>query len=209
MTKLPPPPGPLVLAARTPPEVVAVTRVTRLWRVYRASGPHAGRWDRFRHYGPIATSRFDHHLPPPADQDRAILYGAIAIQTSVAEAFGDTRVIDRRRRDPWLVGFRLAREVKLLDLSGAWPTRAGASQAISSGPRDVARAWGQAIYDAYPDLDGLWFRSSMDGGRPAVSLNERAEDALLAQPDVHLPLSHPGLELPLARMGRTLGYLLV
>jgi hypothetical protein len=118
-------------------------------------------------------------------------------------------VIDRRRRDPWLVGFRLAREVKLLDLSGAWPTRAGASQAISSGPRDVAHAWGQAIYDAYLDLDGLWFRSSMDGGRPAVSLNERVEDALLAQPDVHLPLSHPGLELPLARMGRTLGYLLV
>jgi RES domain len=209
MAKLPPPPEPSVLAVRTPAEVVAVTRVTGLWRVYRASGPHAARWDRFRHFGPVATSRFDHHLSPPTDQDRGILYAAVAIRTCVAEVFGDTRVIDRRRRDPWIVGFGLAREVSLLDLSGAWPTRAGASQAINSGPRDAAREWARAIYAAYPEVEGLWYRSSMDGGRPAISLNERAEHALLAQPQVHMPLSHPGLELPLARMGRTLGYLLV
>ncbi len=209
MAKLPPPPSPAALAARTPPEVVAVTRVTRLWRIYRAAGGHAGRWDQFRHYGPVATARFDHHDEPPEEQPSAVLYAAVAVQTCVAEVFQDTRVIDRRRGGPWLAGFRLAREVALLDLSGTWPTRAGASQAISSGPRDASRAWARVIHQSYPGLDGLWYRSTMDGGRPAVALNERAEEALLAQPDVHLPLSHPGVLLPLARMARTLGYLLV
>jgi RES domain len=209
MDNFPPPSEPADLAARTPPEAVAVTRVTTLWRIYGTTGGHGGSWARFRHFGPVSTARFDHHLPPPSEQARAVLYAALAIQTCIAEVFQDTRVIDCRRRGVWLAGFRLAREVSLLDLSGTWPTRAGASQAISSGPRDTARAWARSIYQAYPSLDGLWYRSSMDAGRPAIALNQRAETALRQQPDVHLPLTHAGLEVPLARMGRTLGYLLV
>jgi hypothetical protein len=209
MDTLPPPPEASELAGRAPAEAVAVTRVTTLWRVYGTAGSHGGPWSGFRHFGPVSTARFDHHLPPPAEQPRAVAYAALAIQTCVAEVFQDTRVIDRRRHAAWLVGFRLAREVRLLDLSGTWPTRAGASQAISSGRRAIAQAWARAIYQAYTDLDGLWYRSAMDGGRPALALNERAEDALRRQPDVHLPLTHAGLEPPLARMGRTLGYLLV
>jgi RES domain len=209
MDNLPPPSEPATLAARTPPEPVALTRVTTLWRIYGTTGPHAGVWARFRHFGPVSTARFDHHLAPPAEQSRAVLYAALAIQTCVAEVFQDTRVIDRRRRGAWLAGFRLAREVHLLDLSGPWPTRAGASQAISSGPRDTVQAWARSIYQAYPEIEGMWYRSAMDGGNPAVVLNERAETALARQPDVHVPLTHAGLELALARMGRTLGYLLV
>src|SRR5438270_9210192 len=30
------------------------------------------------------------------------------------------------------------------------------------------------IFTAYPDIDGLWYRSSMDGGAPAVCLWEPA-----------------------------------
>jgi RES domain len=209
MDNLPPPDEPATLAARTPPETVAVTRVTTLWRIYPTAGPHAGLWSRFRHFGPVATARFDHHLAPPSEQPRAVMYAALAIETCVAEVFQDTRVIDRRRRGAWLAGFRLAREVHLLDLSGTWPTRAGASQAISSGPRDAAQAWARSIYEAYPDLEGMWYCSAMDGGRAALVLNERAETALIRQPDIHLPLTHAGLELALARIGRTLGYLLV
>ena len=208
MAKLPPPPAADVLAARTPPDVVAVTRATTLWRIYPTGGPHAGRWDDFRSYGPLTTARFDHHLPPPRRQERAVLYVGLAIATCVAEVFQDTRVIDRRRRGPWLVGFRLRRAVHLLDLTGDWPTRAGASQAISSGRRDRARAWAAAIHAAYPAVEGLWYRSSMHGGQPAVALTERAIGALRAQPDVHLPLAHPSLEVPLGRMAASLGYLL-
>src|ERR1700737_4620438 len=139
MDNLPPPSEPAELAARAPAEEVAVTRVTTLWRIYGSAGPHAGPWSGCRHFGRVSTARFDHHEPPPADQPRAVLYAALAVQTCVAEVFQDTRVIDRLRRGAWLVGFRMAREVSLLDLSGTWPTRAGASQAISSGPRVPCR----------------------------------------------------------------------
>jgi len=182
--------------------------VTVLWRIYFGDGPHSGRWDGFRSYGPLTTARFDHHVPPRREQERAILYVGLAIATCVAEVFQDTRVIDRRRRAPWLVGFRLRRTVRLLDLTGDWPTRAGASQAVSSGRRDRARQWSAAIYDAYPETEGLWYRSSMHGGEPAMALYERARGALRAQPEVHLPLAHPGLEVPLGRMAASLGYLL-
>ena len=84
--------------------------------------------------------------------------------------------------------------------------RAGASQAISSGPRDRARAWAREIFTAYPDVDGLWYRSSMDAGAPAVCLWERSANALPAQPWVHLPLSSAALALPVARACRQLGY---
>ncbi len=207
--KLPLPPEPEELAVRAPADLVAVTRVSLLWRVYDTTGPHGRQWYEFRHFGPVATGRFDHHVPPPGDQARAVLYVGLSVQTCVAEVFQDTRVIDRARRSRWLAGFRLARELRLLDLSGAWPTRAGASQAISSGSRERARAWARAIHAAFPDVDGLWYRSSMDGGRPAIAVNERAEGALAPHPDVHVPLTHPGLALPLARIGRMLGYLLV
>jgi hypothetical protein len=209
LAKLPPPPDPSGLAARAGPDLVAITRVTVLWRLYETTGPHPRQWNEFRHFGPVATGRFDHHVLPPADQPRAVLYAGLSVQTCIAEVFQDTRVIDRARRGLWLAGFRLTRELGLLDLSGAWPTRAGASQAISSGRRDRARAWARTIHSAYPGVEGLWYRSSMDGGRPAVALNERAEAALAPHPEVHVPLAHPGLALPLARIGRTLGYLLV
>jgi hypothetical protein len=96
--------------------------------------------------------------------------------------------------------------LRLLDLAGTWPTRAGASQAISSGPRDRARAWARAVFAAYDDVDGLWYRSSMDAGKPAVCLWERARDAMPARPRSNLPLDTPGLLLPLTRAARPLGY---
>ena len=207
MAKLPAPPPADALAAATPSDPVAVTRATTLWRIYFADGEHGGRWDRFRSYGPMRTARFDHHRSPPQEQERAILYAGLAIATAVAEVFQETRVVDRRRRSPWLVAFKLRREVRLLDLTGDWPTRAGTSQAISSGRRDRARAWSAAIYDAYGDIEGLWYRSSMHGGEPAVALYERAAGALRSQPELHLPLAHPGLEVPLGRIARSLGYL--
>ena len=206
MAKLPAPPPADALAQRVPADPVAITRATTLWRIYFGEGEHAGRWDRFRSYGPLRTARFDHHEPPPRDQERAILYAGLAVATCVAEVFQDTRVIDRRRRSPWLVAFKLRREVRLLDLTGDWPTRAGASQAISSGRRDRSRAWSASIYGAYPEIEGLWDRSSMHGGEPAVALYERAAGALRSQPELHLPLSHPALEVPLGRMAADLGY---
>jgi hypothetical protein len=81
---------------------------------------------------------------------------------------------------------------------------------MSSGPKDVTRAWARAIRAAYPELDGLWYRSSMDAGDPAICLwDPPAASALPDTPDVLLPLDHPGLDLPLGRICEELNYTLI
>lgn len=128
--------------------------------------------------------------------------------TSVAEVFQATRVVDRAGDDRCLAAFRTSRIVRLLDITGDWPTRAGASQAIASGPRHRAQAWARAIYEAYPTLEGVWYPSSMHGGHAAVVLFERAADALPADPELDVPLTHPGLLPDLVRAANALGYLI-
>jgi hypothetical protein len=215
MPKFPWPPSAEVLQAiRDDDDVVAVAPMTDLARIYQTGGAHPARWDTLRTVGPVASGRFDPHPPTPDGRPVeapgcGVLYAAVDLRTCVAECFQLARVVDRRAGRPWLVVFRATRVLRLLDLSGTWPTRAGASQAISSGPRDRSRAWARAIHAAYDDVDGLWYRSSMDSGKPAICLWERACDAMPSAPRAHLPLDAPGLVLPLARACRSLGYLLV
>ncbi len=177
------------------------------WRVYRAGGEHPGRWNELRRYGPTATGRFDHQEPPPHDDPaRGILYVARDAMAALAEAFQDTRTIDRRRQEPWLVAFELTADVTALDLTRLWPTRAGASQAIATGRRVTAQAWSRAIYRTYPGVAALVYRSSMAGSSVNVALYERASAEISSVPVVHLPLTHPGLALPLERAASKLGY---
>jgi hypothetical protein len=184
-------------------------RIRPEWRVYARGGDHPGVWNGFRRYGPVDTARFDHHLPPPREQERAILYAARDIPACLAEAFQATRTINRTRRAPWLVGFRTAAPLPLLDLHSAWPTRAGASMAIASGRRDRARRWSQAIYAAYPAAQGLWYPSSMYAARPCGALYERAAGALPARPSLHLALADPRLDAPLQHVAADINYRLV
>jgi hypothetical protein len=159
----------------------------------------------FRGYGPTAA-RFDHHLPPPRLQDRKILYAAEEAATCFAEVFQETRTIDRRRNDPWLVAFELMRGVTLLDLTGAWPTRAGASMAINAGSRPRARRWSQAIHAAYPRVEGLYYASSMNANQPALVLYERAADCLPDRPLFHRALADAGLTAAVVRGAARFNY---
>jgi hypothetical protein len=113
-----------------------------------------------RTFGPT-TARFDHHLPgadgEPQEQERAILYLALDGITPLAEVFQDARVIDRAARSPWLVAFELATDLELLDLTGTYPTRAGASMLVNCGSRPRARAWSRVFYRAYPRAHGLYY----------------------------------------------------
>jgi hypothetical protein len=118
-------------------------------------------------------------------------------------------VIDRSTDSPALAAFELTRDLSVLDLTGAWPTRAGASMAIHSGSRAKARAWSRAIYSAYPDLDGLRYASSMNANQPAFALYERARSALPPAAALDLPLTTPALMAPLAAAAIRLGYALV
>jgi hypothetical protein len=210
--KLPPSPG--VEAVREvgtrDDDVLAVASHTVLWRIHATAGEHVTPWNQMRHFGPLPGCRFDPHDPPPHEQAAGVLYLAIDVATCVAEVYQLGRAVNRHERSPYLTGLRLTRTVRLLDLSGTWPTRAGASQAInSSGRRDVTRGWARSIHQAFPTLDGLWHPSSMNGLQPCVTLFETAQDALPAEAEVSLPLSHPALADALAKVADELGYLLL
>ena len=207
MAKFPEPPTARAMAAIAP-EVRTMPAGTRLWRIYFRGGRHPNFWDEFRSFGPT-RSRFDHHLPPARAQERSILYAALEGPICLAEVFQQTRVIDRVASDPWLAGFDLKAAVDLLDLTGIWPTRAGASMVIASGPRPRAQRWSQTIYEAYPHLQGLYYPSSMSANQPAVALYERALAAVPAKPVFHRPLVDPALRGLLGRSAKDLGYGLV
>jgi hypothetical protein len=147
---------------------------------------------------------------PTSGPGDGALYFGLTVRTSVAEVFQQTSVVDRTTRRPHLVVFRPERTLRLLDLCGLWPTRAGASQEISSGNKTMTQAWARAIRAAHPELDGVWYRSSMDSGEPAICLwDPPARGALPTAPDLLLPLDYPGLDLPLARICEELNYTLL
>lgn len=196
--KLPAAPSPEALRD-VPPDVVQLGVGTRLARIYSRGGRHPQAWHDFRYWGPAPNSRFDHH---PADAGhKGVLYGATgddAFATCVAESFQETRTVDRHRNQPWLVVFELARAVPLLSLRGKWPTRAGASYDINSNARrNLTQAWARSIHAAYPDLCGIYYSSSMNGGQPAVVLSERAASAMPSRPHSNRALSDASLTVPL------------
>lgn len=209
MARFPSPPEPPELA-KVPPDLLSVPAGWALWRVYKRGGPYPVLWNTFRDYGPVPGGRFDHHLPDEQGrahrQSRAIYYAAREVATCVAEFFQDTRSIERDLEGPALAGFRLREPVTLLDLTGLWPTRAGASMAIGSGERGRARLWSRAIYKAYPDVQGLFYASAMHANRPAIALYERALPALETTPIFNRPLSDPALFRILAGIADDLRY---
>ncbi|MGH3493486.1 MAG: RES family NAD+ phosphorylase [Sciscionella sp.] len=217
MARLPQPPSAAALRALYRPtrDIVTLHPQTRLVRVFTTRSSHPQRWNSFRYAGPLPHARFDPQ-PPQADGSIAasssagVLYFGLSVRTSIAEVFQLTSIVDRITRGPYIVVFRPTRPLRLLDLTGLWPTRAGASQEISSGAKSTTRAWARTIREAHPDLDGLRYRSSMNSGDPAVCLWEpSAGDVFPRDPDVLLALNNPGLDFPLARVCTELNYTLL
>ncbi len=205
----PPPPAATLARVGVGTSLHVVPAGTELWRIYFRGGSYPTTWHDFRAFGPVATARFDHHEPPPREQGRAILYAATVGPICFAEVFQISRVIDRTTGAPWLVSFHLTTDLHLLDLTGLWPTYAGGSQEINSGDRGIARQWSRAIYAAFPDIQGLQYRSKMYGSMPAVALYERARRALPVQPSFHAPLASPAIFDVLDETAAHMGYTLV
>jgi hypothetical protein len=193
------------------PEVADFAEGMRFARVYLAAGDHPVAWNSFRHWGPNEGSRFDHHLPNDEGQpqigERGVLYLAKEAITCLAEVFQHDRIIDRNSDDPYLVIFTLERPIRLLDLTGEFATRMGASGAISTGPRDRSRNWARALYDAFPGFDGLLYQSSMRSKHEAVVLFETAESAIPEMPDFNRALSDHSLTNTIDACCAKLGYL--
>ena len=183
-----------------------------MWRVHFTSGHYPSRWNEFRYFGPT-SSRFDHHLSNAKgqgySQDRGIMYLAKNGPTCIAEVFQATRVIDRYSNEPWLAGFRLAKAIKILELTGVFTTTLGASTAIHSGPRPRAQRWAQQLYEAYPKIDGILYCSSMYGNAEIVALFERGAKAIPALTAFHRALNDPAMLATLAETGKEIGYQLV
>lgn len=205
MPKFPEPP-PVATLLRLGPAIHALPAGAEFCRIYFRAGAHPVEWNTFRRFGPVATARFDHHLPPRHLQDRGILDGALHIDSCLAEVFQERQAINRHAGEPWLVGLRGAAGLRLLDLTGAWPTRAGASLAIATGLRSRAQRWSRAIYEAFPDIDGLWYGSSMNANLPALALYERAGASLEPAPVYHRALSDPLLAATLEAAADRFGW---
>jgi len=210
VAKLGKPPAADLLRDLDPPWASVRAAEDKLARIYYASGPNRVAWNEFRAWGPAHNARFDHHQPDaggePHVQSRKILYCAKQGMTCFAEVFQGTRVVNRADNDPYLCVFSPTRDLKLLDLTGRFATRMGASLAIHSGPRSRAREWAGVLYDAF-DHDGLLYLSSMDPGAPAIALNERAEDAMPDTPLSNRPLNDPLLTDVIDALIHRLGYL--
>ena len=207
MPKLPIPPEPARLA-QLGAETRGVQAGTTLARIYFAGGPHPTVWNGFRQYGPL-RGRFDPHVPPAQLQQRGVMYVASSLLTCLAEVFQAKRRIDVMTAQPLLATFALTHDVSLLNLVGLWPTRAGASTAIHSGPRPRAQAWARAIYDAFPEIGGVLYCSSMNANQPAIALFERALSAMPPLPTSNDALSSPLLRALLLRYATRLGYRLL
>ncbi len=170
-------------------------------------------WNVFRHVGPV-NARWDHHLAnalgEPQLQERGIYYAARDARTCLAEAFQHTRRIDRAYQAPWLVVFATLSPLRVLDLTGNFPTRMGASMAIHSGSRARARGWARDMYEAFTDIQGIQYASSMNGGAAAFALNERGLEKPLFPPHplLHRALADDVMLDPLKHAAQALGYVL-
>jgi RES domain len=212
VAKFPNSPGAAALARLTP-VIQLIPSGTRLARLYYASGRHPKEWNEFRNVGPV-NARWDHHLlssdGEPHAQERGIYYAARDAKTCLAEAFQQTRRTDRAFQSPWLVVFETVVALSVLDLTGDFATRMGASMAIHSGSRERARGWARDLYEAFPDVQGIQYASSMNGGAAALALNERAIEGPLfpSHPLFHRALADDVMLDPLKHAARALGYAL-
>jgi RES domain len=212
MAKFPNSPGASALAEITP-TLTTLPAGSALARVYYTSSAHPLAWNQFRSFGPL-NFRWDHHLPTvagePHEQGPTVYYAAANAVTCLAEVFQATRRIDRVYQAPWLVIFNTMRALSLLDLTGDFATRMGASMAIHSGSRGRARRWARDLYEAFADAEGLVCASSMHGGAPVFALHERALRASLfpPHPEFHRALADDVLLDPLKHAAQALGYAL-
>jgi len=137
-----------------------------------------------------------------------VTYTGLDVPTVIAEVFQLTRVIDTHRRAPYLTSSQPTRTLSLLDLTGTWPLRNGASHLLTSGPKRVCRQWARAIDGRWPDLDGLWSVSTMTG-HPMLTLFTAAADAFPERPSFSRPLTTPALRGSLPAAAEGIGYRLV
>lgn len=180
----------------------------RMARIAFGAGPYPLPWGSLRTWGPHPRCRWDPHpLPAGEHPCSGVLYTGEDLATCVAEVFADTRIVDVHSDAPYLLVWQPTRALRLLDMTGTWALRNGASASLDSAPRSTCRAWARAIATARPDLDGLRVRSTMTG-RPMTVLFAPARDAFPELPQASAPLADATIHALLAHMVASIGYAL-
>lgn len=202
MVKLPRQPGPLTIDDG---DLVDWPHHAMV-RIHGTVGPNTLPWHALRHFGPTAN-RFDPHPPPPRTHpDFEVSYTAGTVDTALAEVFQHGRAITPAApNSPYLTIWESRRPLRLLDLRGTWPIRAGASHVINTGPQPVCRQWAHAVAVHPARVDGLLYTSSMTGADSAA-LFLPAADTFPASPELSLPLADPGLVGVIIGAAQRIGY---
>lgn len=176
-----PPPAALSIADG---DLIVLPADTLLTRISFTQDPHATEFGRLRTWGPVEHGRWDPHrgltgsdgtIAAARDPERGVLYAALDVDTALAEVFQDEddhltaetpRIIDLQAGGPTLIRWRTTRPLELLDLTGSWALRHGASASLGGEPRQTCQEWARAIANAVSSscpIDGLWVRSTMTG----------------------------------------------
>jgi hypothetical protein len=69
--------------------------------------------------------------------------------------------------------------------------------------------WSQAIYEDYPNIEGVRYRTKMYGEAFSIALYERAEGTIAAYPDFNRALADQALDRVLHTAASDLGYTIV
>ena len=197
-----PPPDP---QRRLNPTHVVLPEGTDRFRIYDSASRHKPGPLTFRAVGPFA--RFDQHEDSGGPELRAVWYGGLTLACAVVEAF-DSGVVDPATKR--LVRARTTRALDLLELRGRAAMRAGTVAAIAAGDHLLSQAWSRHFYEdpdgIYGAVDGVHYPSAHNGDR-AVSLYERAADALEVPADHEAPLTDPVVMASVRRIARKHGML--
>lgn len=207
----PPNPATLVDLGLQDGETRVIVPAEVWWRAHLTQGDHVLAWNGFRSFGPIL--RFDPHAPPQGkDPTHGVWYGASSPDAALGELFQTERVIDRRRKSPYLTALSFTHPLTVLDVAthstGAWITRVGGTFAVSTAPHAITQQWARTIVEAFPHLDGIRYNSRF-AGHAGLALFLPARTAMPARPQLSQPLDHPDLMNRMAGAANRLGYLVV
>jgi len=179
-----------------------------LWKVHFTTGHHVVPWNRLRYWGPSRAGRFDPHAGSdlePAVQDVGVSYTSAHVPSALAEVFQNRRTINTTEGAPYMTGWFPTRPLRVLDLTGTWPIRNGASHVINTGRTDFTRAWARAIYERWPAVDGVMHASKMTG-RPCVCLWTAAADSFPVAPSFARALADPSIRSLMVKSSDEVGF---
>lgn len=180
----------------------ALSAGTFVWRIHNTGTAHPMAWNRLRTWGPLPSARWDPHPEPAADAaPLGAAYFGLDVPTCLAEVFQESRFIDVDRGAPYLTGFRLARDIELIDVTGNWLLTAGALASVALGDRNITRAWARSIHDAWPGLDGVYSISSPLGKDHLVVTVWT--DVFPPRPEFSVPLNSPAIAADIAAAAKS------